>query len=452
MAERTQFWLGSGLLLLSVAALAYGPGQADFAWIAGLYLPAFLAYLWLCTGTVSQQALKFYLVLAVGVRALILPAMPQLSDDVYRFIWDGRLLLNGINPFEHLPAYYQALADPPAGLTDGLFQKLNSPEYFTIYPPVAQAVFGISCWLAPNSIYGSTLLMKGFLLLTDIGTVLLLPRLLKALGQPPQLACWYLLNPLIIVETTGNLHFEGAMVFFLVLSFWWLHRKKWALSAVAMALAVATKLLPLLFLMFFIRRLGWRRSIYYFGMMGLALLLLFAPLLSEAFLKGFGSSLDLYFRRFEFNGSVYYLLRWIGYQWTGYNQIAIIGPLLAAGTFLGVVLLAIWDAWLGRCSKTALTSRLPALCLAAIVLYLAFTPTVHPWYVALPILLCTFTPYRFPVVWSILIVLTYANYSGGAYHEYLGLVALEYLVVAGYALWEWRQQKKRSKAVPLSAL
>lgn len=444
MGQQRQFWLCGGLLLLSVAGLAYWPAQSDFAWILGLYLPAFLGYLWLCKRH-TPLPLRFYLGLAVIARMLIVPSMPQLSDDVYRFIWDGRLLLNGINPFEHLPAYYQALPDPPTGLTSALFQKLNSPEYFTIYPPVAQAVFGFSCWLAPESIYGSTLLMKGCLFLADVGTVLLLPRLLKAVGVEPRHALWYLLNPLIIVETIGNLHFEGVMAFFLVLSFWWLHQKKWWQSAVAMALAIATKLLPLLFLMFFIRRLGWKRSLLYFGVLGTALLFLFAPLLGEAFFSGFGSSLDLYFRRFEFNASAYYVLRWAGYQLTGHNQIAIIGPWLAAGTFLGITGLALRDAVRYKQEEAVFSLRLPALCLAAVMLYLAFTPTVHPWYVALPVLLCTFTTYRFPVLWSGLIILTYLNYSGGAYQERLWVVTLEYLLVGGFAGWEWWQQKKRNK-------
>ncbi|MCR9101934.1 MAG: hypothetical protein NXI25_18395 [bacterium] len=451
MSDRVRFGLGSGLLLLSVAGLAYGPGQSDFAEILLFYLPAFLGYLWLCYRS-EEIPLAWYLGLAVAARLIILPAMPQLSDDVYRFIWDGRLLLSGINPFEHLPAYYQALPNPPAGLTEDLFRQLNSPEYFTIYPPVAQAVFGISCWLAPDSIYGSTLLMKAFLLLSDIGTIVFLPQLLRVMGLLPKRALWYLLNPLILIETIGNLHFEGVMICFLVLSFWWLHQQKWWASAVAMALAIAAKLLPLLFLMFLIPLLGWKRSLQYFTLLGGVLLLLFAPLLGEAFLNGFGSSLDLYFRRFEFNASVYYLLRWVGFQWTGYNQIAIIGPALALGTFTGVALMAVRAGYRSLRDEALGLPGLIRYCLAAILLYLAFTPTVHPWYVALPLMLCTFTPYRFPVLWSGLMMLTYANYAGAAYQEHLWLVALEYGAVAGYALWEWRQQKKRIKAMPLSAL
>lgn len=446
----------AAVLLVALAGLAYLPGQSDFFWILALYVPAFLGYLWICrhAGRVPLPAL---LGLALLLRLLLVPAMPQLSDDIYRFVWDGRLWLNGINPFEHTPTYYHGLATPPPGLDDALYECLNSPAYFTIYPPVAQAIFVFSCWLSPNSVYGSAVVMKAILFLSDVGMVAVLPALLRHLGLPPARSLWYLLNPLLIVESAGNLHFEGLMVFFLALSLWLLLQRKWAWSALSMSLSIATKLLPLLFLVFLIRRLGWRRSLLYFGGVGVLLLLLFAPLLSEAFLRGFGSSLDLYFRRFEFNGSIYYLLRWAGYQLAGYNAIAQIGPLLGLGTFIGIMGMAVWDGlrnpWPQRGQPEAssggwakrLAAGLAPLSLAAITLYLTLATTVHPWYLALPLFWCTFTPFRYPVLWSGLVVLTYANYMGAAYHEYLGLVALEYMAVAAFGWWELQTKKRYAK-------
>lgn len=429
-------WLFGLPLLLLVAGVAYGPGQGDFWWLLGLYAPAFLLYAAICHKATEAQ-LPSLLLLAALLRIAVWPAMPQLSDDVYRFIWDGRLLLNGINPFEQIPAYYAAQEQLPSGLSQALFEQLNSPEYFTVYPPVAQGVFAFACWLAPDSVYGSALIMKSFLLACELGSLWLLPKLLRELGLPQQRALWYLLNPLMVLEITGNLHFEGAMVFFLLLALWWAVRGQWVGSALAMALSVAAKLLPLLFLFFFIRRLGWKRSLAYFSIMGLALLLLFAPLLSGAFLQGFGSSLDLYFRQFEFNGSVYYLLRWLGYQWAGYNLIATLGPALALCTFTGISLAALLER--GQSWRSLFPLMLFAICL-----YLAFTPTVHPWYVCLPLLLCCFTRYRFPVAWSALIVLTYINYSyADGYREVLWIVALEYLAVASMAVWESLRQSSR---------
>ena len=74
--------------------------------------------------------------------------------------------------------------------------------------------------------------------------------------------------------------------------------------------------------------------------------------------------------------------------------------------------------------------------LFAICLYLLFTTTVHPWYVALPVVLCLFTRFRFPILWSGLIWLTYFNYSGEVYEEKLWAVTVEYILVGLYAFWE----------------
>lgn len=400
--------------------------------MALLYFPAFITYLYLGSHSKADHHLPLLMGLAVLLRLSAWPGMPQLSDDVYRFIWDGRLINQGINPFAHLPEYYMELPNPPEGITRTLFGQLNSPAYFTIYPPVAQGVFALACWLFPTSVLGSTLVMKSFLLLCECVTIYCLPRLLNKLNIAPKHALLYALNPLVVVEVVGNLHFEGAMVCFLLLSFWWIYHNRWIASGIAMALSIASKLLPLLFLFFFIRRLGWKKALSYFTVVGISLLLLFAPLLGEAFFNGFGSSLDLYFRRFEFNGSVYYALRALGYQLLGYNLIQYLGPILALGTFIGISTMAIINR------RKDWRSIFPQ-CLFAITLYLAFTTTVHPWYSLLPLFLCVFTRFRYPVFWTGMIFLTYINYSYTPYHENLWIVGLEYLSVAVFGLWEARR-------------
>lgn len=429
LASPFSHWLLAGLFSLFILSLGYGPGQSDFGWIAGLHGGAFLAFLAIYRIAGSKPSLYFFLGLSILLRLLLLGAFPQLSDDIYRFIWDGRLINNGLNPFSRLPAYYMQEGKELPGLSPELFAQLNSPEYFTIYPPVAQATFALACWFFPGSIMGATVTMKLFLLVFETGSLFLMLKLLGRWGFPEKGVLLYALNPLILIEVMGNLHFEGAMIFFLLLSLWWLAEGRWAASAVALAFSVASKLLPLLFCFFLIRRLGWRRSIGYFALMGGVLLLLFAPLLGSAFFSGMGSSLRLYFQRFEFNGSIYYLLRWAGYQLSGYNLIKHIGPALAAGTFLGILAAALF-------SRSRDWRSLPALMLSAICLYLAFSPTVHPWYAALPLALAPFTRFRFPVLWTALISLTYINYSYPEYREHLGVVALEYLLVYGVALWE----------------
>lgn len=419
-------------------ALVYLPGQRDFDLILVLFAPAFTLYIWLYQKANSEN---FYLFLAAAViiRLLLLPAQPNLSDDIYRFIWDGRLIIQGYNPFDQLPGFYLTPENAAPGLSAELYAKLNSQQYFTVYPPVAQGVFAFASFVFPDSETGATLVIRAVLIGFEAGTIAILPRLLAFWNFPRERALLYALNPLVILEITGNLHFEGAMVFFFVAGLRFLQIGRTNGAALAIAGAVASKLIPLMFFPFFIRRLflmgGWRSLFVFFALAGLAILLLFMPLLNGLFLQNIGESLALYFRQFEFNASLYYIERWLGFQLTGYNQIALIGPplaLLAAGFILIRTLIDRGADW----------KSLPGLCLWAIVFYLVCTTTVHPWYLILPLALSLFTRWRFPVLWSGLVVLTYAHYWDGAFRENYGLIAFEYIAVGGYLMWEvlgWRR-------------
>ena len=423
--------------------LGYFVQQADFQIILSLYIPFFLIYCLLLRSELNHQSLLFFIGLAIFLRCLLVFSMPNLSDDIYRFIWDGRLLLDGISPFDALPSYYMEPGNERSLLNPELFRQLNSPDYFTIYPPVCQGIFAGACWLAPQSVYWSAVLMKVSMLFFEVGSIYLIYSLLQQFHLSLSNVLIYAINPLILIEIMGNLHFEGAMIFFLLLAIWWLNKGKMNRSALAFALSIASKLLPLMFLPLLIKRLGWRKSIRYFLVIGTTLALLFSPLLSSTFFHNFGSSLDLYFQKFEFNASIYYLLRWLLYQITGYNQIAILGPLLGL-IVLGAIL------WKARQKPLPALPNLLLTMLFAISLYLFCATTVHPWYVGLPLVLCLFTPFRFPVLWSGLIILTYINYSYPTYFENLWLVGIEYGMVFGFLWWELANRKHLPKEVNAS--
>ena len=182
-----------------------------------------------------------------------------------------------------------------------------------------------------------------------------------------------------------------------------------------------------------IQRLQHRESSRYFVSTNLffvkidqvVIVLLFVPLLSGAFFNNFGASLDLYFQKFEFNASIYYAIRWVGYQVVGYNWIQSAGPALAVIVLLGILTVAFFE-------KEITWKNIFGKMLFAICLYLAFATIVHPWYLSLPIVLCLFTPFRFPILWSGLIFLTYINYSYATYVENLWMVEIEYVLAVSY--------------------
>ncbi len=423
---------GISILFLSYL-LGYEIGQSDFTSFLFYFSPFFLAYCGIYLYVKKERDIYFFLGMGILARFILVFAFPNLSDDIYRFIWDGRLINHGINPFNYLPSFFLENGNNIKGIDQALFDLLNSPEYYTIYPPISQAIFTVATALSPDSYYGSALIMKMFMFLFECGSLYLIIQLLKHFGLPLKNVLIYALNPMVILEITGNLHFEGAMIFFLLLAIYLLIKKRTYLSAIAFALSIASKLLPLMFLPFLIKRLGWRKSLRYFSLLGLTLVLVFSPLFNATFFYNFANSLDLYFQKFEFNASIYYILRWMGMQLKGYNLIQTFGPILA----LIVLALICYKAFR---EKNLSFQNLFLAFLFAISIYLFFATTIHPWYTSMPLVFCMFTRFRFPMLWTGMIMLTYINYSYDEYFENLWIVALEYSLVFIFLAYELSQK------------
>ncbi|MEZ4772124.1 MAG: hypothetical protein R3D00_03005 [Bacteroidia bacterium] len=361
--------------------------------------------------------------------------LPVLSDDFYRFVWDGQLLVHGINPFAAIPEVY--MENPPSalayGLTEELFRGLNSKAYFTIYPPVLQGVFYLSARISPESIAGSVMVMKGIILVAEAGSIWMMVRLLRHFQLPVWQVAWYAFNPLVIVELSGNLHFEALMIFFLLWAFLWLAEGKWLLSSIPFALAVGSKLLPLMLLPLLIRRLGWGKTLVYGTMVVLITGMLFIPVFDLDTFLNLYESIDLYFHKFEFNASIYYLIRWVGYRITGYNIIQLIGKYLALAVFVGIGIYTFLE-------KKPGWKNLPESFVWIFLMYFSLASIVHPWYTTTLVAFSVFTRFRFPVIWSLVVPLSYFTYRTTAYHENLWLTALEYLIVVVWIIFEVKNQ------------
>ncbi len=362
---------------------------------------------------------KLALLAAVAFRIIAWLALPELSDDYFRFLWDGQLLAHGDNPFSRLPSAYTAAEYAGLGLSQTLFEGLNSPDYHSIYPPVCQGVFYLAASIFPDNIYASVLLMKGIFFLAEVGSIFLIIQLLRHWKQDINKVFLYALNPLVIVELVGNLHFECLMIFFLLLSLWLLLKVNWQFSAIAFGLAVSSKLIPLMFLPLLIRRIGFWQTMAYGSIVMLILLLGFLPIFDVETFLHLLESVQLYFQQFEFNAGIYYLLRAVGKWLTGYNLILYLGPALSLLSFAGIM-------WIAFRRKKVTVDSLPLSMLAVLLLYLLLATTVHPWYVIPLVALATFCDFRFPYIWSALLILTYATYQTAAYEENMYLMALEY--------------------------
>jgi len=421
---------------------AYDIERTDYLTFITLYSGLFFLFYKLIQ--LRKYDIQFLTWTAFIFRAIFILAIPNLSQDFYRFIWDGRLLLESTNPYLFTVDSFIHIGEFPvdqaAELHSGM-GSLNSGHYSN-YPPFNQLCFAIAGLFAGKSILGSVIVMRLLIIAADFGTLYFGKKLLKKLDLPTHAIFWYILNPFIIIELTGNIHFEGVMIFFLVWSLYLLQTGKWKLSAIVFALSVSTKLIPLIFLPLLIQKLGWKRSLMFFGIVGFVTLALFFPFYSEVFISNYWETIGLWFTNFEFNASIYYVAREIGYNFRGWNEIAIIGKYTALFVLSLVLLIAIF-----RKNKT-----LPQL-ITGMLLVLSFyyftSTTVHPWYIATLLILSVFTNYKFPLVWSFVIILSYLAYidlGNANKSENLLIIGFEYVIVYGVFIWElFKIKSKRLK-------
>ncbi len=424
-------------------SFAYQLDRSDFIKLLSLYAALFFLFYKLVQTNAGN--FKFLFWTGIALRAVFIFAIPNLSQDFYRFLWDGRLLLQGVNPYLTTPDSFASLGmTVPQGqeLITGM-GSLNASNY-TNYPPVAQLIYFLTALFAGKSILGSVIVMRLFLIAADIGTLYFGKKLLEKLNLPIHHIFWFFLNPFILIELTGNLHFEGVMVFFLVGALYFLVSKKWLWSAVFLGLSVATKLIPLLFLPlllpYFLNEFPSRLqaikklTLYYMVVLG-TVVLLFLPFLSTVFIENFTATLSLYFSSFEFNASIYYLIRWVGFETVGWNIIGTVGKILP-------IIVVLFLLYISFFRKTKNFHQLLVLLLFGICFYYLLSTTVHPWYLVVPVVLSVFTKYRFMLVWSFMIVLSYSAYGAGGFQENLWLVGLEYVVVIGVFGWEVLLKRK----------
>ncbi|NBP69259.1 MAG: hypothetical protein EBR30_13345 [Cytophagia bacterium] len=447
MNERKwRFIFLSILVSLGYIAINYFTQRHETVSLLCLYAILFLVYLDINLNS-KEEDTQAYIWLSVFINVIILFAIPPLSDDFYRFIWDGRLMQADVHPFAAIPEYYVENNIQLPGLTSDLYNALNSKSYFTIYPPVAQGVFWLATFIS-TKVYGSLLVMKVLILLSQISSLILFQKILRQFNLPAKSILWYCLNPLVILELTGNVHFEAFVVLFLLATFYYLQKKQLALSALFFSLAICTKLLPLIFFPPLIFYIGWKKTLRYGFIVCLSSALLFLPLLNQEIINGLSTSLAYYFKKFEFNASLYYLVREWGYWQYGYNIIQTVGWKLALMSSVLMICLPIYRLVLQKESVSNLLIFTDWTII--LFIYLLFTTTIHPWYIIPLIAFSVFTHLKFPIIWSFLIFLTYAGYTENSFKENYWITFLEYSVVITVALIELIPRFKRSSAEQLT--
>jgi alpha-1,6-mannosyltransferase len=361
--------------------------------------------------------------LAVLFRLILWPGIPSLSDDIYRYVWEGRVVASGHNPFALAPN-----APRLAQLRDAaIFPLISRPNLTTIYPPLAQFIFA-----AASAVSYSVASMKAVFILFDLATLAVLLKILAALGKNPLQSAIYALNPLVIVEFSGSGHLDSAGTFFMMLALYLFVKQKHLWSGAALALAFMVKLLPVLLIPVILRK---RK---------LAALALFSVISAAAFLpfidagRQLYASLGIYMEHWMFNGSFYNLLIYfIPDNQTARRIAAALFCLAAAGAYYRFL----------KQDRSLQAENIFRQCLFLLGLFILFTPIVHPWYVCWLVPLVAVVPNR---AWLLFSGLVFASYwvlriyaETGLWKETTSILLIEYVPLYGLLLFDYVRAKKK---------
>ena len=379
--------------------------QAEFTSTFLTYAFIFCIYLYFVRirGQFSEKRMDN---LALIFHLVPLLAVPTLSPDIYRFIWDGELITQGINPYSFTPRELkESDLFKSSEYLNVLYSNITelSKSHYSPYPTINQVYFIIPSFITEN-ILAAVIIMKMLVLTTGILGYIYLKKILKLLKLPVKNAWILAINPFIIIELSGNLHFEGVMLSWLFIAFYFILTKKWILAALFWAVAINVKLTPLILLPFLWRYIGWKSAIKMYFLVGVFTVLLLGILLWPTVLPNLMNSIELYFNNFQFNSSLFSIVEFLLYPIYDYKTIIVVGPLLSKVSLLIICFLAIFrpietgKAWFDRM-------------LWGYVVYLLFSTTVHPWYIVFPFGLSILTKNAFMIGWTFLVMLSYGFYS-----------------------------------------
>jgi len=349
-----------------------GPSFMASLTVAGiLYLLAVREFF--ATPRFARRVVVIGLVLAAAWHIAFLRLPAGADDDIHRYVWDGRVQRLGYNPYIVVPS------DPAlAGLHTPETRTLNHPDLPSPYPAGAELFFR-----AVTAIHESVFALKVAFVVCDFAIVFVLLDILRRSGQGAHWVLAYAWNPLLAVEVAGSGHIDIVGVLLLLVSVAALERRWRAIAALAFGLAVAVKLLPIVLLPLYWRRVRIRDAALAAVVVGL----LYVPFLNHGRIPL--GSLGTYVHSFRFNDPLFAMLELVA------------PPQLLAG--LAALVGFLTAMWMRR-KSAAWSADAFAWPMAASLLC---APVVYPWYLLwmLPFLRSASTV---PIlIWTVSIIPTY---------------------------------------------
>jgi alpha-1,6-mannosyltransferase len=368
-----------------------------------------------------RATLWLILVGAVIFRLTLVPLTPTLSNDVYRYRWDGRIQRAGWNPYSVRPddPRLRALRDPrePAG---------PGHDIPSIYPPLSELMFRAADRFLPTPVA-----FKLPMIVADLLVVCLLAGWLRATGGRVFRLAIYAWNPLVVVEFAGSGHSDALALAALVAACLVIIRGKKTVSTMLLAAAALLKAFPVMLFPLWLRREGWPRSAKSWrdGLAAAALAAVCFWPYRSAFLH-FSETMSYYASRWQGNNaSLFAVLRWL----SGSAKFAEgFGVAVAAG-------LALWVA-----VRRLEPARAALLIFGAVLL---FSPNAYPWYFTWVIPFLCFVPNP---AWTMLTILQFLSYHVLIGYQAFGtwqfrplMLWLTYGPFYGLLLWQWVRSRRQ---------
>ena len=403
-------YFGLAVIFLFAVVLVSVTPRLEFELLLSELFFAFSVWFLLLRERVNVTLL---LILAVAARFVFFWELPLLSDDFYRFIWDGQLLLDGINPIGKIPSEVQVEIANKALL----LREMNSAQYPSVYPPFHQLAMAFGALFDGflNQVNGMRLVI---IFCESLGLIYFF-RFAKSL-LPIYAA--YLINPLVVVEGVGNVHFEAALMPFLAIALHSATRNEKFKTSFSYATAILIKLNPLVLMPALLKeRKSFKTVLFTLGLVVLGFLPFVSGMVDS--IEGFG----LFFRTFEFNASVYYFLSEIGKMLLGYNPISVLGPLLAVFALLLILRVGL--------SKMELNDK----ALLTYLIFLLLSSTVHPWYIIPVVYFSLIAKRQLILIWSFTAFFSYSHYLGIIEPKY-GWILAEYAMLFTAMIYEYRRR------------
>ena len=417
------------LCLFRIAVHSEGvAGMPRFLELVVIQSVIYLAVAWLSLrSTDSRSMLVIGLVFAALFRLSIIFFTPYLSDDIYRYIWDGRVQAAGINPYRYIPA-----EEPLAQLRDdAIYQHINRRDSVrTIYPPVAQAMFFLVTRFS-ESVTWMKAAMVGF----EAIAIWAIVQLLGSFGLARQRALIYAWHPLVVWEFAGSGHADALAIAFIALALLARRKNAETLTGVILACATCVKLFPIvLFPALYIRR-SWKMPVAFVA----TVLIAYLPYLTVGPMRVLGSLPAYSSEQGLLSGRQYFLLA------LARDALRANVPTLLYFIFVAAVL-GVLSVWMMRGDDTRYLRN--GLVIAS--LFMLFQAPHFSWYFCWLIPFLCFVPsipFFYLSLANFVLYLTWLNDTPNRVVIYKALIFAPFLL-----LWLITVSMRRRRAISMTAL